>query len=99
MQNEIFDYFELYAPVACIEAVRILTAIAAAKGWCIDQIYMKGAFLHAPLLKSAEVYIRLLLIPGVHETSSDIVKLRMSLYGLRQASMLWYELLAEKLKI
>ena len=97
-QSDDFDVYELYAPVACIEAVRILLAIAAAKGWRVDHLDIKGAFLYAPLPKSVEVYIRLPKVPGVPEATGDIVKLRMSLYGLRQAPKLWYELLAKRLK-
>ena len=48
-QSDEFDYFELYAPVACIEAVRILLAVAVCKDWCVDHLDIKGAFLYALL--------------------------------------------------
>lgn len=97
-QTDNFEYFELYAPVACIEAVRILLAVAAANGWSVDHLDIKGAFLYALLPQSEEVWIKLPSIPGVPEASGQIVKLRKSLYGLRQAPKLWYELLATRLK-
>ena len=79
LQSDNLDYFELYAPVACIEVVRILLAIATAKRWYIYQLDIKSASLYAPLPKSAEVFIRLPRILVVSESSGDIVKLRMSL--------------------
>ena len=35
-QSDDFEYVELYSPVACIEAVRIL--LATAKGWYTDHL-------------------------------------------------------------
>ena len=97
-QTEEFEYVELYAPVACIEAVRILLAVAAAKGWCTDHLDIKGAFLYALLPASEEVWVKLPTVPGVPQARGQVVKLRKSLYGLRQAPKLWYELLARSLK-
>ena len=97
-QTDDFEYVELYAPVACIEAVRILLAVAAAKGWCTDHLDIKGAFLYALLPPSEEVWVKLPTIPGVPQARGQVVKLRKSLYGLRQAPKLWYELLAKSLK-
>ena len=47
-QADPIDYTELYAPVACIEMVRILLSVAVAKSWSIDQLDVKGAFCTPP---------------------------------------------------
>ena len=96
-QSDDFEYVKLYAPVACIEAVRILLAVAAAMDWCADHLDIKGAFLYALLPPSEEIWVKLPTVPGVPSASGGLVKLRKSLYGLRQAPKLWYELLARSL--
>ena len=49
------DYAELYAPVACIELVRLMFAVSVAKTRSIEQLDVKGAFLHAKLPEAEEV--------------------------------------------
>ena len=90
-------YIELYAPVACIDAVRTLLAVAIAKGWVTLHLDIKGAFLYAELGLDEEFWVRLPVIPGSSERSGKIVKLRKSLYGLRQSPKLWYGHLAATL--
>lgn len=45
LQTDTFEYGELYDPVSCIETVRILLAVVTAKGWRMDHLDIKGAFL------------------------------------------------------
>ena len=91
-------YIELYAPVACIDAVRILLAVAVSKGWVTLHLDIKGAFLYARLKDEEEIWVRLPAIPGSSDRSSKVVKLRKSLYGLRQSPKLWYGHLAATLR-
>lgn len=79
------DYAELYAPVACIELVRLMFAVSVSKGWSIEQMDVKSAFLHAKLPDTDDVWIRLPKVPGVPAANGRVVKLVKSLYGLRQA--------------
>lgn len=90
-QSEVNDYTELYAPVACIELVRVLLSISVSKGWVVHQVDVKGAFLHAALPDSDDIWIRLPTLEGVPSAGGQTVKLVKSLYGIKQAPKLWYE--------
>nr|GFA21954.1 integrase, catalytic region, zinc finger, CCHC-type, peptidase aspartic, catalytic [Tanacetum cinerariifolium] len=54
-QEEGTDFEESFAPVACLEAVRIFIAYIAHKSFLIYQMDMKMAFLNGPLKE--EVYV------------------------------------------
>ena len=96
-QSDPVDYLELYAPVACIELVRVLLSVAVANDWVIVQVDIKGAFLHADLPEDEEIYVRLPKLACLGSLSGQIVKLRRSLYGLRQAPKLWYKYFSDAL--
>ena len=87
-QKEGIDYDETFAPVAHLEALRILLAFAASKGFKLQQMDVKSAFLNRFL--EEEVYMR--QPPGFESAKfPDMVyKLRKSLYGLKQAPRAWY---------
>ncbi|WVZ97231.1 hypothetical protein U9M48_042781 [Paspalum notatum var. saurae] len=87
-QKEGIDYEETFAPVARLEAIRILLAFAAFKGFKLQQIDVKSAFLNGFI--EEEVYVR--QIPGFESArfSDRVYKLRKALYGLKQAPRAWY---------
>ncbi|KAA3468614.1 Retrovirus-related Pol polyprotein from transposon TNT 1-94 [Gossypium australe] len=49
------DYMETFAPVARLDTIRLLVALAAQKKWMIHQLDVKSAFLNGILEK--EIYI------------------------------------------
>jgi hypothetical protein len=55
-QKEGIDYEETFAPVACLKVIRILLVSFVAKGFKLQQIYVKSAFLNDVL--EEEVYVR-----------------------------------------
>jgi hypothetical protein len=55
-QKEGIDYEETFAPVACLEAIRILLAFSMAKGFKLYQMDVKSAFLNG--LLEEEVYVK-----------------------------------------
>jgi hypothetical protein len=55
-QKEGIDYEETFAPVAGLEAIRILLAFSVAKGFKLHQMDVKSAFLNGVL--EEEVYVR-----------------------------------------
>ena len=55
-QQEGIDYDETYAPVARLEAIRLLIAFASFKGFTLYQMDVKTAFLNDVLQE--EVYVK-----------------------------------------
>ena len=92
-QQEGIDYDETYAPVARLEAIRILMAFAAHKKFKLYQMDVKSAFLNGYLKE--EVYVK--QPPRfIHEKYPHYVyKLLKSVYGLRQSPRCWYERLSQ----
>lgn len=81
------NYFSSYAPVVKSSAVRVLIAIAVKKGMRVEQIDIKNAYVNSDLEK--EVYIELLR--GFEESGEgdQVLKLKKSLYGLKQSGNKW----------
>ncbi|RDY10937.1 hypothetical protein CR513_04463, partial [Mucuna pruriens] len=48
-QEEEIDYIEIFSPVARLEIIRIVVALAATKRWSIYQLDIKSAFLHGKI--------------------------------------------------
>ena len=83
------DYFEVFHPVGKGVTFRLLCAKAACRGLQLYHVDIKGAFLHATLRE--EIYMQLPEGTGFEEDDSPcIVKLKKSLYGLKQAGRDWY---------
>ncbi|WVZ84565.1 hypothetical protein U9M48_031590 [Paspalum notatum var. saurae] len=87
-QKEGIDYEETFAPVARLEAIMILLAFAASKGFKLQQMDVKSAFLNGFI--EEEVYVR--QPPGFESARfpDRVYKLRKALYGLKQAPRAWY---------
>jgi hypothetical protein len=83
------DYEETFAPVACLEAIRILLAFFMAKGFKLYQMDVKSAFLNGVLGEG--VFMR--QPPGFENEKYPhrVYKLWKALYGLKQAPRAWYD--------
>ena len=92
-QEEGIDYDETFAPVARMEAIRILIAFAAFMGFKLYQMDVKSAFLNGDLKE--EVFVR--QPPGFEdvELRNHVFRLNKALYGLKQAPRAWYERLSK----
>ncbi|GKB68904.1 ribonuclease H-like domain, reverse transcriptase, RNA-dependent DNA polymerase [Tanacetum coccineum] len=83
VQQPGIDFDEVFVPVARLETIRLLIALAAGKGWKIHHLDVKTAFLHGELKE--EVYV---VQPEGFEKPGEekkVYKLTKYLYGLRQA--------------
>ncbi|CAJ2666341.1 unnamed protein product [Trifolium pratense] len=89
-QQEGIDYTETFAPVARLEAIRLLLSYAVNHGITLYQMDVKSAFLNGFI--SEEVYVK--QPPGFEDISNPehVFKLKKSLYGLKQAPRAWMNL-------
>jgi len=92
-KKEGIDYDEKYAPVARLEAVRLLLSFSCIKGFKLFQMDVKGAFLNGYI--NEEVFVS--QPPGFedHQHPGHVFKLKKALYGLKQAPRQWYERLSD----
>jgi hypothetical protein len=77
------DFDEVFAPVARMESIRLLLALAAHEGWPVHHMDVKSAFLNGKLKE--EVYVK--QPPGfvVIGEEGKVMRMCKALYGLRQA--------------
>nr|GEU56325.1 hypothetical protein [Tanacetum cinerariifolium] len=92
IQEKGIDFEESFAPVARIKAIRIFVANAAHKNMTIYQIDIKMDFLNSELKE--EVYVSQPEGFIDQNNPSHIYKLKMDLYGLKQALRAWYDMLS-----
>lgn len=87
VQRQGIDYEEVFAPVARIESVRVLLAVAAHRSWSVHHMDVKSAFLNGDLAE--EVYVQ--QPPGFVAAGHErkVLKLHKALYGLKQAPRAW----------
>jgi hypothetical protein len=80
-QVESLDFEETFAPVARLKAIRILLVLAAYKGFKLNQMDVKSAFLNCVIQE--EVYVR--QPPGFENPMYPrrVYKLSKALYGLK----------------
>ncbi|CAM8903214.1 unnamed protein product [Rhodiola kirilowii] len=92
-QQEGIEYNETFAPVARLEAIRLLIAYFTYHGFTLQHMDAKTAFLNGVLKE--EVYVS--QTPGLEDrTHPDHVHiLDKALYGLKHATRAWYERLSQ----
>jgi hypothetical protein len=86
-QRQGVDYEEVFAPVARLEAVRLLIALAAHQSWEVHHLDIKSAFLNGEL--NEEVYVA--QPPGFVRAGNEgkVLRLKKVLHGLHQAPRAW----------
>nr|KYP31691.1 Retrovirus-related Pol polyprotein from transposon TNT 1-94 [Cajanus cajan] len=92
-QEEGIDYDETFAPIARIEAIRLLLAYSSIRNFKLYQMDVKSAFLNG--LIQEEVYVE--QPPGFIDFKYPhlVYKLKKALYGLKQAPRSWYDRLSK----
>ena len=87
-QIEGIDFEETFAPVAHMEAIRMLLAFSCSKGFKIYQMNVKSAFLNGKLKE--EVYMEQPKGFNLAKGKDCVCKFKKALYGLKQAPRAWY---------
>jgi hypothetical protein len=96
VQREGIDFDDAFAPVAGMESVRLLLALAAQEGWRVYHMDVKSAFLNGDLKK--EVYVHQPLGFAILGKEGKVLRLRKAFYGLRQTPRVWNAKLDSMLK-
>lgn len=91
-QQEGLDYVGTFDHVAKSATMKLLLAVAAAKGWPLSELDISNVFLNGDL--EEEIYMTLPsgYAPKQGESfpPNAVFKLKKSLYGLKQASRQWF---------
>lgn len=82
------DFTEVFAPVARMDTIRMIVALAVQRSWKIYQLDVKSAFLHGEL--GEDIYVE--QPKGYEKKGSEhmVYKLHKALYGLKQAPRAWF---------
>jgi hypothetical protein len=80
VQKKGVDYEEVFVPVARIDTVKFILALAANRGWQIHHLDVKSAFLHGVL--EEEVYVQQPEGYVVKGKEDYVLRLNKALYGL-----------------
>lgn len=96
--NQVFgvDFSETFAPVARLDTIRMLLALAAHKKWKIYQLDVKSAFLNSYL--QDEIFVEQPEGFKVKGQEDKVYLLKKTLYVLKQAPRAWYSRIDEHLQ-
>ncbi|KAL9265744.1 Retrovirus-related Pol polyprotein from transposon RE2-like protein, partial [Drosera capensis] len=96
VQRQGIDFEEVFAPVAKLDTVRVVLALAANRSWEVHHMDVKSAFLNGEL--EEEVYVTQPEGFEVQGQKHLVYRLSKALYGLRQAPRAWNTQLDKSLK-
>ena len=94
-QIEGVDFFETYAPVVQWTTIRLMLILEVLLGLKSKQGDVTAAFLHAKLPEDEEVYVAM---PQGFQQQGKCLRLRRTLYGLRQSPRAFWKYLVEKME-
>jgi hypothetical protein len=87
VQREGIDFDDTFTPMARLESVRLLFALAIQKGWCAHHMDVKSAFLNDD--SKEEVCVHQPLGFAIPSKEGKVLRLHKALYGLWQAPRVW----------
>ena len=94
-QIEGLDYEETYAPVVSYPSVRFVLSLAAKRGWLIQQVDVRNAYLNGDL--DCTLYMEQPKGFVSKQASQHVCLLLKGIYGLKQAGKIWNEKLNHRL--
>ena len=92
-QIEGIDFFETFAPVVQWSTIRLLLVLSQCLGFATAQVDYTAAFVQATI--NEDVFVQM---PKGFRKSGTVLKLRRSLYGLRQSPRNFFNHLKENLQ-
>ena len=100
MQLEGIDFFETYSPVVQWTTIRLMFILEVLLGLKSKQGDVLAAFLHANLDPGETVYVEMPLGFNVNSKNGkrQVLKLKKTLYGLRQSPRAFWKYMTEKLE-
>jgi hypothetical protein len=87
VQRQGVDYEDVFAPVARLETMRLLLALAAQEEWKVHHVDVKSAFLNGDLME--EVYVEQPIGYEKKGEEEKVYKLKKVLYRLKQEPRAW----------
>ena len=97
VQKHGIDFDEVFAPVARLDTVRLILALAAQHGWVVHHLDVKSAFLNGDLKEEVYVSQPEGYVDKIHSQSQG-AKIFKSSLGLREAPRAWNIRLDKSLK-
>jgi hypothetical protein len=96
MQVQGIDFFESWSLVVNWHTVRLLMILSTKLNLHSAQADITAAFVHAHLKPHKTIYIH--QPPGFHRPGNYVLKLKRSLYGMRQSPKYFFEYLSTRLQ-
>ena len=93
-QIEGVDFFDTYAPVVAWSTVRLLLILTVTLSLKTKQVDFTLGFIHA--LLDDEVYVQM---PKLYEKPGHVLKLKRSIYGLRQSPKNFFKRVSDGMEI
>jgi hypothetical protein len=91
------DFEETYSPVSRLSSLRLLLTHVTAHDLCIKQADVEGAYLNGNL--DVELYLSPPDGIVLNDTSCNVLRLKKSLYGLKQSGRAWWLELSSALEL
>ena len=82
------DFYETFAPVACLSSICTIIALAVSENWELHQMDIKLAYLNSPI--DTATYMHL---PPGYSQDGKVALVKKGIYGLRQSGNLWHKTL------
>jgi hypothetical protein len=95
-QKEGIDFFETWSPVVQWTTVRTMMLLAANQQLVSAQADITAAFVHAELKPGEDIYVR--QPAGFKRGEGLVLKLKRSVYGLRQAPRYFFQFLTKHME-
>lgn len=82
-QEQGVDFDEVFLPMACMETIRMLLALATIRRWPVYHLDVRSAFLNDDIQE--DIYLEQPKGFKIAGSEHKVYKLRKALYGLKQA--------------